>query len=117
MNTRTVLGVEGVGILAASSAGFVVLGGDWWLYLLLVLAPDLGMLGYLLSPNIGSRTYNLLHTYSLPLLLAGVGALTTTSLPVLVALVWIAHIGIDRAIGYGPKYPTDFNDTHLSRLV
>ena len=33
-----------------------------------------------------------------------------------VGLVWLAHIGIDRALGYGLKYPTHFEDTHLQRV-
>ncbi len=37
------------------------------------------------------------------------------SLFVSLALVWFAHIGFDRMVGYGLKYPTDFFDTHLRR--
>lgn len=116
MNARSVLRVEGAAIFLAASAAFVTFEGAWWLYLLLLLAPDLGMLGYVAGPSIGSRTYNLVHTYTLPLLLVGVGWWSGTMLAVLVSLVWIAHIGIDRAIGYGLKYPTGFKDTHLDRL-
>lgn len=116
MNPRTVLRLEGAAVFAAASGAFVILDGQWWLYLLLIFVPDLGMAGYAAGPGIGSRTYNVLHTYSLPLLLAGIGWWSTTHLGVLVALVWIAHIGIDRAIGYGLKYPTGFKDTHLDRL-
>ena len=31
-------------------------------------------------------------------------------------LIWLAHIGMDRAIGYGLKYPTNHKDTHLQRV-
>ncbi|WP_435349143.1 DUF4260 family protein [Haloarchaeobius sp. HRN-SO-5] len=67
----------------------------------------------LAGPRIGSYGYNLVHTYVSPLALAGVGLWLTTPLAVLVALVWAAHIGADRLVGYGLKYPTGFNDTHL----
>lgn len=116
MNVRTILRVEGAAVFLAASAAFVTLDGAWWLYLLLILAPDLGMLGYVAGPAIGSRAYNLVHTYTLPVLLVGVGWWSGTKLVVLVALVWAAHIGIDRSVGYGLKYPTGFKDTHLDRL-
>ena len=31
-------------------------------------------------------------------------------------LIWAAHIAIDRAVGYGLKYPGSFKDTHLGRM-
>jgi hypothetical protein len=30
--------------------------------------------------------------------------------------VLVAHVGMDRAVGYGLKYPTHFKDTHLQRI-
>jgi hypothetical protein len=33
-----------------------------------------------------------------------------------VPLIWIGHIGFDRVLGYGLKYPTAFRDTHLGQL-
>lgn len=116
MDIRTILRLEGAAVFIAATYAFATLDGPWWLYVLLILAPDLGMLGYLVGPSIGARTYNVTHTYTLPLLLAGVGWWSTSSLAILVALVWSAHIGIDRAMGYGFKYPTGFKDTHLDRL-
>ncbi|MCS4316879.1 hypothetical protein M2407_001178 [Serratia sp. BIGb0234] len=32
------------------------------------------------------------------------------------ALIWGAHIGFDRALGYGLKYASGFADTHLGGL-
>jgi hypothetical protein len=31
----------------------------------------------------------------------------------LIAIVWAAHIAMDRAFGYGFKYPDAFGHTHL----
>jgi Domain of unknown function (DUF4260) len=84
--------------------------------LLLFLVPDLSMLGYLSGPQTGAVTYNLFHTYVLPGLLAALGLLTGSTLLVSLALVWFAHIGFDRMVGYGLKYPTGFFDTHLHHL-
>jgi hypothetical protein len=32
------------------------------------------------------------------------------------ATIWIAHIGFDRALGYGLKYGSGFTHTHLGRI-
>jgi hypothetical protein len=108
---------------AEGFAGFVIcvylyycLGAGWSLFLLLFLWPDLGMLGYLASVSLGSRTYNLLHFALLPLALAGVSFTLHRNGVLSFALVWLAHIEFDRALGYGLKYPTSFKDTHLQRV-
>jgi hypothetical protein len=86
------------------------------MFLLLLLAPDLSMLGYLMNPQVGSVVYNLAHTYVVPLTLAGIGLFASSPLCVLLALIWVAHIGMDRLLGYGLKYPTAFTDTHLQHV-
>ena len=113
---RALLHVEGVVVAASAIALYFHLGYPWWLFLLLVLAPDLSMLGYLAGPVAGAAVYDLAHTYALPLVLAAIGVLADTDGAVQVGLVWIAHIGIDRALGYGLKYRTGFKDTHLQRV-
>jgi hypothetical protein len=115
MDTRTVLRIEGLAALAAGLAVYLSLGGPLWLLAVLALAPDLSMVGYLAGPRIGSLSYNLVHTYTLPLALAGAGVWAGTELAVLVAAVWAGHIGADRLLGYGLKHETGFRDTHLSR--
>lgn len=117
MTPRSLLRLEGLTVFAVSTYAFVTLDGQWWLYLLLILAPDLGMLGYLVDTPFGARTYNAAHTYVTPLVLAALGWWAGVTLLTLAALVWIAHIGIDRAIGYGLKYSTAFDDTHLDGLA
>lgn len=76
-------------------------------------APDLSMVGYLKDERVGARAYNALHTYLLPALLGGAAWWTGAALAGQVALVWIAHIGFDRVLGFGLKLPTGFGDTHL----
>jgi hypothetical protein len=90
--------------------------GSWLLYLALILAPDLFMLGYLRGPRLGAAFYNLGHTWLLPGLLAAFAVLGGGSLALSVALIWFGHIGIDRLLGYGLKLPSGFKDTHLGRL-
>ena len=116
MATTRLLRLEGLAVFLAATGSFVALGGAWWLYLLLALVPDLGMVGYLAGPRVGSWTYNAAHLYAWPLALAAGGVAFDAELAVLGALVWAAHIGADRAMGYGLKEPTRFQDTHLGTL-
>lgn len=88
----------------------------WWLLAALVLAPDLSMVGYLAGPAVGAAAYDAAHTYVFPVGLATVGVIFDAELAVQLSLIWLTHIGVDRAIGYGLKYPTDFKDTHLQRV-
>lgn len=108
------LRVEGLAALAGALAAYFTLGGPLWLLAVLALAPDLSMLGYLAGPRVGSLSYNVVHTYTLPLALAGVGVWADARMAVLVAAVWAGHIGADRLFGYGLKYASGFGETHLS---
>ena len=109
------LRIEGAVLLLLSVVLYSLTGGSWLLFVLLFLVPDLSMLGYLSGPRTGAVSYNLSHTYVLPGLLAALGLFTGTPLLVSLALVWFAHIGFDRMVGFGLKYPTGFFDTHLHR--
>jgi uncharacterized protein DUF4260 len=91
--------------------------GDWWLlFIALILAPDVFMLGYLRGPVAGAAVYNLGHTGLLPGLLAAAGLLGNGRLAIAIALIWFAHIGVDRLLGYGLKFSTSFQDTHLGAI-
>jgi hypothetical protein len=89
-------------------------GYSWGLFAILFLAPDVSFAGYLAGPREGAAVYNAFHSFVLPLatgvvlLLAGLG--------VAIPLIWAAHIGFDRMLGYGLKYSTSFGDTHLGRV-
>lgn len=110
------LRLEGLVVLTLSAIFYAVEGGNWWLYLLLFLSPDLSMLGYLAGNRIGALCYNLVHTYVLPLPLLTVGLLTKHMLIVQLTLIWLSHIGSDRVLAYGLKYPTAFKETHFNRI-
>ena len=113
---RPVLHLEGGVVFVAATVLYFHEDYAWWLYLLLALAPDLSMLGYLGGPRAGALAYNTAHTFALPVALAVVGLLADADGLVAVTLIWIAHIGADRALGYGLKYPSAFKDTHLQRV-
>jgi Domain of unknown function (DUF4260) len=84
--------------------------------LLLFLAPDLSMAGYLVGKKSGAMFYNSAHTYTVPLLAFLVLWLSGQTSFLGLILIWLAHIGFDRIVGYGLKYETAFKDTHLQRV-
>ncbi|HEX2076472.1 MAG TPA: DUF4260 domain-containing protein [Longimicrobium sp.] len=111
---RIWLRLEGLAVLALAVLLYQRGGHSWLLLGALFLAPDLSFLAYLAGPRAGALGYNLAHSYVGPAIAAGVAV--STGRPAVIALIWAAHIGFDRALGYGLKYPTDFADTHLGRL-
>jgi hypothetical protein len=107
---------EHVAIGIAGVLLYLVGGGGWlWLVPLLV-AVDLSMIGYLAGPRIGSITYNAAHNFVVALLVLGIGWWGSIGWLQLLGALWLAHVGLDRALGYGLKLPTDFRDTHLGRI-
>ncbi len=115
-SVRRVLRIEGAAAAAVSVMLYYHHSGGWLMFVVLFLTPDLFMLGYFAGPRVGAVAYNLAHAYISPLVLGAAGVLADVSLAVLLALIWTAHIGFDRALGYGLKYATAFGDTHLGRL-
>jgi hypothetical protein len=113
---RSLLHLEGLGVAAAALVLYLDAGYGWLLLVLLILAPDLSMLGYLGGPRLGSFTYDVVHTYVGPIALGLVGVLGDVDAAAQIALIWLVHIGVDRLLGYGLKYPTGFKDTHLQRV-
>ena len=113
---RTGLRLEGLAIMVLCVILYGYYGAGWVLFAVLFLAPDLTMLGYLASPAVGARTYNLGHLYAGPIVFWFAGAFVDLRILTAIAFVWGAHIGFDRALGYGLKYPSSFADTHLGRL-
>jgi hypothetical protein len=113
---RWLLHLEGACILALTLVLYQAGHFRWWLFAVLLLAPDLAMLGYFANVKIGAALYNLVHTEIGPVLLlvASVAVPLPGSEPY--ALIWLAHLGMDRMLGYGLKYPTQFKDTHLQHV-
>ena len=116
LRPAALLRVEGVALLVLSVLLYRVNGGGWLMFGVLLLAPDLSMLGYLAGPQVGAAIYNTFHTYAMPAVVGALGMIFASPLMVAVALIWFAHISMDRTVGYGLKYPTSFKDTHLERV-
>ena len=86
------------------------------LFLVLLIVPDVSMLGYLRGPHAGAILYNLVHNWATAGAVLLLGLVAQSGLVILAGAVLLAHTGIDRALGYGLKYPTAFQDTHLGRI-
>jgi hypothetical protein len=113
---RVLLRAEGLAVAVAAIALYFDADYPWWLLVALVLTPDLSMVGYLAGPAIGAIAYDAAHTYVLPIVLVAAGVIADAEIAIELGLIWFTHIGVDRAIGYGLKYPTGFKDTHLQRV-
>jgi hypothetical protein len=115
-HVRVFLRLEGLAAVALSAVFYARTGASWWLFAALWLAPDLSMLGYLAGPKLGARIYNAIHSYVTPATLAVTGLLLKSPAILPYALIWMNHIGVDRVMGYGLKYPQGFKFTHLGTL-
>lgn len=105
---------EGATLLVAACLAYTAVGAPWWLFASLLLAPDASMVGYLRGPRAGSALYNAVHTTIVPLALLAAGLWLEASSLLPYGLIWLAHIGMDRALGFGLKLPSGFHHTHLS---
>jgi Domain of unknown function (DUF4260) len=113
---RWVLRIEALAVLLVSAWAYSRWGGTWAQFALCFLLPDVAFLGYLVSARVGAVAYNLTHSYASAFTLLAGGVLGAQPLALSMALIWIAHIGFDRALGYGLKYSAGFGFTHLGVL-
>ena len=110
------LRLEGLALLVGSLVLYLHADFGWLLLVVLFFAPDLSFAAYALGPRAGALGYDVLHTEVFPVALGVAGVVADSDRSIQLALIWLGHIGMDRALGYGLKYPTAFEDTHLSRV-
>lgn len=113
---RLVLRLEGLCVLIAASVAYSKFGLGWGTFALFFLAPDISLLGYLAGPKVGAVSYNVAHSYIGAVACLVAGFVLPAPALVCTGIIWCAHIGFDRALGYGLKYSTGFGFTHLGRL-
>ena|SRR6266700_1738100 len=110
------LRLEGAALLVLACMIYTRSGASWWLFAILFLAPDISFLGYIGGPRLGALIYNAVHAMIAPTALAAAGLALRQPTTVAVAIIWFAHIGFDRMLGYGLKYDAGFGFTHLGPL-
>lgn len=113
---KLLLALEFLALAASVAILFVIAGFSWWWLFVLFLVFDVSAVGYIVNPKMGAITYNIGHSIITPLLLLGIYFLHRQSWELLVALAWLFHIFVDRAVGYGLKYSDDFKHTHLGSI-
>jgi hypothetical protein len=112
----TLLRLEGGVVFGAALALYAHEGFSVLAFVLLFLAPDVSLLGYLAGARWGALVYDVVHFEAWPVALGVAGVLGGTDVAIQVALIWLAHVGVDRLLGYGLKYPGAFRDSHLQRV-
>ncbi len=115
-SVRGLLRAEGAAVALVMAVLSWQFAPPWWLVVLVLAAPDLAILGYLRGPKIGAALYNAAHSYAGPALLGAAALAWGAAGAGTVAALWALHVGFDRALGYGLKYPTSFHDTHLGPI-
>lgn len=112
---RWILHLEGLTVAVLATYAYARTDGSWWTYNVFLLLPDVSIAAYLVNPRVGAIIYNAAHTYIAAGLLIALGmSLLPAMLPY--GLIWAAHIGLDRCLNYGLKYPDAFKSQHMSRV-
>lgn len=112
---RVMLQLEGLALLGAAVLAYAQFGIGWKWFAIFFLAPDLVFFFFLFGTRIGAIAYNAVHSTIGPITILIAGYSTHQPLLPAIGLIWMAHVGFDRALGFGLKYATGFGDTHLSR--
>lgn len=110
------LRIEGLAEAVLAMAAFAATGESWWTFALLILLPDVSMLAYFAGPRAGAIAYNIAHSLVGPAAVATAGLSMGWTVLLPLAAIWFAHIGIDRALGYGLKSTAAFKSTHLGEI-
>ena len=113
---RRLLRLEGLALLAGALLLYARMQSSWLLFAGLFLLPDIAFAGYLFGRRAGAAAYNAAHSTLGPLSLAAFAGANAMEQPLALALIWLAHVGLDRALGYGLKYASGFRDTHLGAI-
>jgi hypothetical protein len=113
---NVLLRLEGLTVFIGAIALYASQHYSGLAFVLLLLVPDVSMIGYRISLRAGSQIYNAAHVYTLPALLIALGLVLSAPIAIQIGLIWAAHIGMDRVAGYGLKYATEFKDTHMQRV-
>lgn len=113
---KTTIKLEELAMLLLGIYVFSLLNFSWWWFLVLILTPDIGILGYLFGNRSGAFCYNLFHHKGLAILLLFIGMYFHNNIPELIGVILFSHSSLDRMLGYGLKYEKGFKFTHLGEI-
>lgn len=112
---RGLLRAEGLCVLALSAYAYATFGSGWGVFLACFFIPDSSFIAYLAGPRVGAFFYNAAHSYVGPAICLAISMALPSHTALAAGLIWSAHIGFDRTLGYGLKYGRGFSFTHLGR--
>ncbi|MFH6946039.1 DUF4260 domain-containing protein [Flavobacterium sp. FlaQc-50] len=113
---KTVIKLEELGLFILGLYLFSLLSYEWWWFLVLILAPDVSMLGYTVNAKTGAFLYNLFHHRGIAVLFYISGCHLKIEVAQLIGVILFSHAAMDRFFGYGLKYETGFKNTHLGEI-
>ncbi len=114
---KTLLKLEELAMFGFCCLVLVLLDAEWWWFGLMLIAPDISMLGYLVNKKIGAHSYNLFHHKGVAILVSMIGILLAGSdTLVTIGFVLFGHSSMDRFFGFGLKTPEGFKFTHLGKI-
>lgn len=113
---NTILRLENAALAVLALYAYQQFGFNWLTFAIFILAPDIAALGYLINPRVGAICYNLAHSWILAAATVLAAHLLANDTLMLAGLIWAAHIGLDRSVGYGLKRYSGFKDTHLGAI-
>jgi len=113
---KLLLKLEYAAVFAACYVATLSFGYVWWLFFALLLLPDVSMVGYAVNNKWGAILYNLFHHQGVAVLAIGIGWFNAQQTVLLTGIILLGHIAMDRMLGYGLKYMTGFQDTHLGKI-
>ncbi len=113
---KNTLKLEEAALFVLSIIAFSQLPFAWWWYPALFLLPDVSMLGYLVNPRVGAMMYNIVHHKAIALFVCGCGFALSHQGVLLAGIILFGHSAFDRILGYGLKYSTSFQETHLGTI-
>lgn len=114
---KNILKIEEFAMFLGSIYLFSLLPFSWWWFLVLILAPDIGMLGYLANPRIGAWLYNVFHHKGIVIGIYALGMYAQNPIVQLIGVILFAHASMDRMVGYGLKFEDNFKHTHLGEIT
>ncbi|UOB19081.1 DUF4260 domain-containing protein [Abyssalbus ytuae] len=110
------LKIEELGMFCLGIYLFSQLDFAWWWFPVLILVPDIGMIGYLFNSKVGAVTYNIFHHKGIATLVYFLGIFTHNEIITLAGVILFSHSSFDRLFGYGLKFSDSFKNTHLGTI-
>ena len=116
MTINKIVRIENGCAFAISFYIYMLLDFPIWLFFVLLLVPDITMIGYVINKEIGAVVYNFGHSLISPLVILLSYFYFSKDYLLMISIIWIAHIFMDRLLGFGLKYGDSFNKTHIQKL-